>query len=41
LGKVRPAIAEVPASTERKSGAALAEIFPGLFDGPIEPPKGS
>ena len=35
LGKVRPARAEVPAGTERKSGEALREIFPDLF----EPPK--
>jgi molybdenum cofactor biosynthesis enzyme MoaA len=37
LGKVRPAHTEVPAGTERKSGEALREIFPGLF----ERPKGS
>jgi hypothetical protein len=34
LGKVRPATAEVPASTPRKSGEALREILPALFEEP-------
>lgn len=33
LGKVKPAIAEVPSSTERKTGEALRAIFPALFEG--------
>jgi len=32
LGKVRPAIAEVPAGAEKKSGEALRAILPALFD---------
>jgi hypothetical protein len=31
LGKVQPARAEVAAGTERRTGEALREIFPGLF----------
>jgi hypothetical protein len=34
LGKVQPAVAEVPASTPRRSGEALKEIFPDLFAKP-------
>jgi hypothetical protein len=34
IGKVRPALAEVPASTPRKSGDALREILPRLFEEP-------
>jgi hypothetical protein len=33
LGKVKPARAEVPAGTAKKSGEALREIFPDLFEG--------
>jgi Radical SAM superfamily len=33
LGKVKPAIAEAAAGTERRSGDALKEIFPTLFEG--------
>ena len=32
LGKVKPALAEVSAGSERKTGEALREIFPALFD---------
>ncbi len=32
LGKVKPALAEVAAGTEKKSGDALREILPALFD---------
>jgi hypothetical protein len=38
-GKVKPAVAEATSSTPRRSGDALREIFPGLFD-PGAPPKG-
>jgi Radical SAM superfamily len=33
LGKVKPAIAEAPAGTERKTGDSLQQIFPALFEG--------
>jgi hypothetical protein len=37
LGKVRPAIAEAPSGTVRRSGDALREILPALF---VAPPEG-
>lgn len=42
LGKVRPALAEVSRSTEKKTGEALREILPGLFADPVsgEPREG-
>jgi hypothetical protein len=33
LGKVKPALAEAPAGAERRTGDALKEILPGLFQG--------
>jgi hypothetical protein len=32
LGKVKPALAETPASAPKRSGEALKEILPGLFE---------
>jgi hypothetical protein len=37
LGKVKPAIAEAAAGTERRTGDALKEILPALFDGERKP----
>jgi hypothetical protein len=34
LGKVKPAVAEATPATERKTGEALKEIFPTLFEEP-------
>jgi hypothetical protein len=36
--KVRPAVAEATAGSPRRSGEALREIFPDLFDGGPKPP---
>ncbi len=33
LGRVKPAVAEATAGTERRTGEALKEILPALFDG--------
>ena len=33
VGKVKPALAEATAGSERRTGDALREILPGLFDG--------
>ncbi len=38
-GKVRPAVAEATAGSPRRSGEALREIFPELFDGGGSPPR--
>ena len=32
LGKVRPAVREVPASAPKKTGEELAQLFPELFE---------
>jgi hypothetical protein len=37
-GKVRPAVAEATAGSPRRSGEALREIFPELFEGGPKPP---
>ncbi|HEY3498812.1 MAG TPA: radical SAM protein [Polyangiaceae bacterium] len=37
LGKVRPALKEVARGSERRSGDALREILPGLFEGGEKP----
>jgi hypothetical protein len=37
LGKVKPALAEAPSGTERRTGEALKEILPSLFDGEGKP----
>jgi hypothetical protein len=36
LGKVKPAVAEAASGTERRTGDALKEIFPTLFEGARE-----
>ena len=38
LGKVKPARAEVTASAPRRTGDALKEILPALFEESDEPP---
>ncbi|MGH7434888.1 MAG: radical SAM protein [Polyangiaceae bacterium] len=39
-GKVKPAVAEATAGSPRRSGEALKELFPGLFEGePKSPPE--
>jgi hypothetical protein len=38
-GKVRPAVAEATAGSPRRSGEALREIFPELFEGAPKPPS--
>jgi hypothetical protein len=37
LGKVKPALAEATSATERRTGDALKEIFPTLFEGAPDP----
>jgi hypothetical protein len=37
LGKVKPAVAEASSGTERRTGGALKEIFPTLFEPTAEP----
>jgi hypothetical protein len=45
LGRVKPALAEASSKTERRTGDALKEIFPTLFEpqpeGPDAPEDGS
>jgi hypothetical protein len=38
-GKVKPAVAEATAGSPRRSGEALKELFPGLFEGEPKSPS--